>query len=155
MHQRDRRGWRMLRITKTFSESGWKIRNEKGATLIEIVILLLIFAISVIPLSRLVMRNLNSGGRYSTMSRAILHAEESMEQIIADYAANTVGMGYNWVIANWSGSSTPNPPAGLTGNVTISAEDTLKGVPYVVVETTVRGTDIPDVVLTTWLINTN
>ena len=145
----------MLRIAKVFSEGGRKIRNEKGATLIEIVILLLILAISVIPLSRLVMRNLNSGGRFSTMSRAILHAEESMEQIIADYAANTAGMGYDWVISNWAGQSTPNPPAGLTGNVTISAEDTLKGVPYVVVETTVRGTDIPDVILTTWLIDIN
>lgn len=145
----------MLRIAKAFSEGGRKIINEKGATLIEIVILLLILAISVIPLSRLVMKNLNSGGRFSTMSRAILHAEESMEQIIADYAANTAGMGYDWVISNWTGRSTPNPPAGLTGNVTISAEDTLKGVPYVVVKTTVRGTDIPDVILATWLIDIN
>ena len=122
-------------------------------SLIEVVIILVILGITVVPLSRLAINNQKSGGRFATMNRAVFHAEETMEQIIADYMATDASRGYDWVIANWSGQSTPSPPVGITGSVSISAEDSLNGVKYVVVQTTVGGTDINSITLTTWLVS--
>ena len=122
-------------------------------SLIEVVIILVILGITVGPLSRLAINNQKSGGRFATMNRSVFHAEETMEQIIADYMATDASRGYDWVIANWSGQSTPSPPAGITGSVSISAEDSLNGVKYVVVQTTVGGTDINSITLTTWLVS--
>jgi len=128
-------------------------QDERGMSLIEVVIILVILGITVVPLSRLAVNNQKSGGRFATMNRALFHAEEAMEQIVADYMATDASRGYDWVIANWSGQSTPEPPAGITGSVSISAEDSLNGVKYVVVQTTVGGTDINSITLTTWLVS--
>lgn len=140
----------LKRVSKRLNKNG-----ERGISLVEVILIMVILGISVIPLSRLSVGNLTSEGKYSIMMNAMYHAEEVMERIIADYAATADGRGYDWVIANWSGSSTPNPPAGLSGIVSISAEDTLNSVAYVVVQTTVSGASIPDVSLITWLINNN
>ena len=131
------------------------IDEMRGVTLIEIIIVLVILGIAVIPLSRLAVKNVNSGGKYATMSRAMFHAEEVMEMVIADYAAEDGSRGYDWVLTNWSGQSSPSPPPGLTGSVSISAENTVKGVTYVEVLVTVTGSDIPDVTLTTLLVDNN
>ncbi len=130
-----------------------RIENERGVSLIEIILVMVVLGIAVFPLAQLAVMNTNSGGKYVTMTRAIYHAEELMEQIIADYAAVDAGRGYDWVITNWSGQASPNPPAGFTGMVSISAEDSLNGVAYVVVQAKVSGTDIPDVTLATWLVD--
>ena len=126
---------------------------EKGATLVEVVLILVILGISVIPLSRLAIGNMTSGGKNTMVSRAIFYAEELMEQVIADYAAVNAGRGYDWVVANWAGQSGTNPPTGLSGLVTISPEDTLNGVAYVVVQTSITGGDIPTITLETWLVS--
>ena len=129
-----------------------KMEVERGFSLVEIVLVIVVLGMTVFPLARLAVVNTNSGGRYVMMTRAIFYAEEIMEQIIADYAAEDAGRGYDWVRTNWPGT-TSNPPAGLTGSVAISSETTLNGVDYVVVQVTVSGTDIPDVVLTSWLVD--
>ncbi len=125
--------------------------REKGFALIEIVMVIVILGIAVIPLTRLAMKNNTESGKYALMTTAMNHAEEAMEQMIADYAAVNAGRGYDWVITNWSGASTPDPPAGFSGTVSISAEATLNDVTYVVVTVTVSNSEISDVVLTTWL----
>lgn len=128
-----------------------RVRDERGVSLVEVVLIMVILGITVVPLSRLSVANLKSSGRYATITKAAYYAEEVMEQIIADYAAEDAGRGYDWVVANWPGSA-PNPPTGFSGNVSISAEDTLNNVIYVVAQVAVSGSEIPDLVLTTWLV---
>lgn len=142
-----------MRLLDRLNKIFHKILTERGVSLVEVIIVMVVLGITIVPLGRLAVLNLKSGGQYATMTRAIYHAEELMEQVIADYAAEEAGRGYDWVVAHWAGQTSPNPPAGLTGSVSISAEDSLNGVKYVVVQATVSGTDIPDVALTTWLVN--
>ena len=125
--------------------------DEKGISMMEIVLIIIVIGIAIIPLSQLSIVNQKAGGRFGTTTKALFYAEEVMEQIIADYMAIEGGKGYQWVITNWPGS-TPSPPSGLLGNVSISVQDTLNSVPYVTVQVTVGGTDIPDVVLETWMV---
>jgi hypothetical protein len=91
------------------------------------------------------------GGRYATMTRAIHYAQETMEQIISDYAAEAAGRGYDWVRSNWDAAS-DTPAAGFSRSVSISSEQEVNDVGYVVVQVTVTGQDIDPVVLTTWLV---
>ena len=128
------------------------VRPERGVSLIEIVLIIVIIGIAAVPLSRLSIVNQTTSGKYGSTTRAIFYAEQVMEQLISDYAAVDADRGYDWVNINWPGS-TLHPPSGLSGNVTISAEDTLNGVPYVIVQITVSGTDITDVTLETWLVD--
>jgi len=126
--------------------------DENGVSLVEIVLIMVILSIAVVPLSRLSLTNLKSSGRYATMNKAIYYAQEAIEQVVADYAAEDDGRGYEWVRTNWSGS-TDVPATGFSRSVGVSAENTLNGVEYVVVQVNVGGTDIEDVVLTTWLVD--
>ena len=128
-----------------------RFRDERGMSLIEIVIILVILGIAVIPLSRLSVQNLRSGGQTATMSKAIAYAQERMEQIVADYAAKDGGRGYDWVRSYWAGFSDA-PATGFSRSVSISGEQTLQGVDYVSVQVSVTGPEINDVVLTTWLV---
>ena len=77
-----------------------------------------------------------------------------MENIIADYKSSdpTIG-GYNNVRNNWPGDVTnPAPPSGLSGSVSISLEDSLNNVKYVVVNVRVIAAGITNIDLQTWLI---
>ncbi len=131
--------------------SGRAISDERGMSLIEVIIILVVMGIAVVPLGNLFTRNMVFGGRYATMTRAIHYCQEWMEQIISDYAADGAGRGYDWVRSNWD-SMSDTPDAGYSRSVTISSELEAADVGYVVVQVTVIGQDIQNVVLTTWLI---
>ena len=132
----------------------FKFSDEKGMSLIEVVIIVVILGIALLPLSRLSVGNTDSASRYLTATKATCYAQEIMENIIADYKSSdpTIG-GYNNVINNWNGTVTsPAPPTGLSGSVSISSETSFNGVRYVVVTVTVRASGIQNVNLTTWLV---
>ena len=129
------------------------VRDEKGLSLVEVIIILVIIGIAAVPLSRLSMRNMVFGGRYALMTKAISYAQERLEQVVADYAARDAGRGYDWVRSNWAGNS-DTPATGFSRSVSVSGEQTLNGVTYVVVTVTVGTADIDNVVLTTWLVDT-
>ena len=130
----------------------WKrFVDERGMSLIEVIIILVVMGVSVVPLGNLFTRNMVYGGRYATMTRAIHYCQEWMEQIISDYAAETAGRGYDWVRSNWDATS-DTPASGFSRSVSISSELESNDVGHVVVQVTVTGQDIDPVVLTTWLI---
>ncbi len=131
-----------------------KILHEKGVSLVEVILILVIVSIAIWPLTRLTISNVKAGGRYSYMTRAISYAQNTLEEIIADYAAEAAGRGYTWVQSNWDGA-TSAPAVGFTTNVTVSSEDSLSGVWYVEVDVSVSGPDIDNITLSTWLINPN
>lgn len=127
-----------------------KLSDEKGVSLIEVVIILVILAITVAPLGRLSVQNMKSGGDYVTMTRTMSYAQGRMEEIVADYSS--ASRGYDWVKTNWSGVA-DSPSTGLSRTVSISSETVLNGVTYVVVTTTVSGSGIEDVQLKMWLVD--
>ncbi len=132
-----------------------RIAGEQGISLVEIVLVIVVIGISILPLSRLSNANMKNGGKYATLTRATYYAQEVMEQVIADYAAVDAGRGYSWVRTNWSNHVPANPPSGLSGLVTVSAEDSLNGVVYTEIGVTVSGSDIPSVILNTWIVENN
>ena len=132
------------------------LKDEKGASLVEIILIIVIFGIAAIPLSRLSTTNLISGARYATMNNAIFYAEEIMENIIADYNSSdgTIG-GFDNVRTRWPGSvTTPSPPTSdIDGYVSFSGVASKDSVDFVTVTVTVSGVRIEDIQLKTWLID--
>lgn len=136
-------------MIKRLIKIGSKIRNESGMTLIDIIVLMVILAIAVVPLSRLSVTNLKSSANSAMMNRAMFYAQEVMEQVIADYEATD--RGYGWVVSNWGGSIA-YPPSGLSGSVSISSPSVRNGVQYAVIQVTVSCSGIPNVNLSSWLV---
>lgn len=127
--------------------------DERGVSLIEVIAMVLILSISVVPLSRLSMSNLDAGRVYSNIIKGTFYAEKVMEHIVADYVADslTTGKGYYYVRNNWPGAA-PDPPTGFTGTVSVSGEDSVNSVVYSVIQVTVSCDNTPDIVLSTWLV---
>ncbi len=142
------------KMLKKARKIGFKLSGEKGMSLIEVIIIIVILGIALLPLSHLSIGNLNSASIYLTATKATCYAEEIMENIIADYKSNDPYIGgYSNVIKNWGGVVTnPAPPAGMSGRVSISPETIFNGVRYSVVTVTVTANGIQDVNLTTWLV---
>lgn len=140
-----------LRVLQRFKRVIATAGDEAGLSLIEIVIIMVILGIAVGPLSSLSVKNLESNAKYVQMTKALIYAQQRMEEIIADYAAVDEGRGYDWVRTNWNGDS-DIPISGLSRSVSISGEQSLNGSNYVVVQVTVGSTEIDNVVLTTWLV---
>lgn len=139
------------RMLKTFP-SRRLIEDQSGFSLVEIIIVLIILGVSLVPISQVSIQNAYYGGRFVTMTRALYFAQEIMENVIADYNSTdgTIG-GYTNVRSNWPGTVS-GAPTGLTGTVSISAEYALSGINCVNVLVRVSGTDIPNVDLTTLLV---
>jgi prepilin-type N-terminal cleavage/methylation domain-containing protein len=127
-----------------------RVKAESGFSLVEVIMAIVIMGIAVVPISRLAILNLTSGARYTTMTKALFYAQSGMEQLFSDYGAKNDGRGYAWVRSNWPGTSTP--ATGFTRTVTISAQQTLNSVNYVVVHVQISSAGIPTVDLSTWLI---
>lgn len=141
-------------LLKSLKKHLRRCSDEQGVSLIEVIAMVLILSIAVVPLSRLTMSNLDAGRTYSNIIRGSFYAESVMEAIMADYVADslTTGKGYDYVVSNWPYIDL-DPPTGFTGSVYISTEDTINSVPYSVVQVTVSSDNMPDIVLTSWLVD--
>jgi Tfp pilus assembly protein PilV len=105
------------------------LKNSRGFSLIEIIIILVILAITLLPLSQLSVTNTKAGAIYVSHTRAMFLAQGLMEQIIADYNSDSATLGgYDNVVANWSSNS--GLREGLAWTVTISSESLTYGVRY-------------------------
>ena len=141
------------RMLKKVRMRNWRLaQDQSGMSLVEIVIVMIILGVSLIPISRLSIQNSFFGGRYITMTRGLYFAQEVMENIIADYNSTdgTIG-GYSNVRTNWPGTVT-GAPSGLTGSVSISGQYALNGINCVTVQVTVSAADIPNIDLSTMLV---
>jgi hypothetical protein len=113
--------------------------NECGATLIEVILIIVILGITVIPISRLSIANNIGAGKYITISRAVAMAQSTMESVIADW----LGSDFDTCVSLWSGQVITD--SDLTATVTIGSEMYLNGVTYAMVTVDVSGPDINDV----------
>ena len=131
--------------------SGRWVQDERGFSLIEAVMVIIVLAISVPVLVVL----LGSGALYSIeaeqRTQATLLAQEKMDEIIADKNGEFMGRGYAYVdsvIAAGGYNEVPLP--GYTCTVT-AIDTSYGGVTYKEVTVRVSTTRISDVVLRTWL----
>jgi len=127
-------------------------RPEAGFTLIEVVLIIVIAAVAVLPLSMLFANtSIRSGDARNAMLAAEL-AQAKMEEITADKNSPTRGFGY-LIAANYPAE---NPVAAFPAyrrTVAFSADSTYDGITFRTVDVTVTCTNIPPVTLTTWFVN--
>jgi len=120
-----------------------RFNKEHGMSLVEVVVMIVVLGLSIGPLSKLAKINLNSGAKAAEQTKAVLYAKGIMEHIIADYRSTDASVGgFDNVITNWNGVATETPPAGLSGNVTVSSVDTVMGVAVAQVNVNVTGSDV-------------
>jgi Tfp pilus assembly protein PilV len=140
-------------LLKSLKKHLRRCSDEQGVSLIEVIAMVLILSIAVVPLSRLSMSNLDAGRTYSNMVKGTFYAEKVMEHIMADYIAGiSNGKGYGYIRNDWPGAA-PDPPTGYTGTVSVSSEDSINNVVYSLVQVTVSCDNMPDIVLSTWVVD--
>jgi len=130
----------------------WKsLTNQRGYSLIEIIMVIIIVAIAIPPLLSLLSSVLVDSHDSEVLTQAVTFAQEKMEEIIADKKADDGGRGYDWVVTPGRYPS-DEPATGYTRSVHIDTTNKkYDNVRYALVEVTVTHADMPDVVLTTWL----
>ncbi|MFQ5752369.1 MAG: hypothetical protein ACE5HI_10265 [bacterium] len=127
----------------------YKLEDCREFTLIEVVLIIVILAIAIPALMDLLSSTLVDSNKSVILSKAMIYAQEKMEQIIADKKSTVKG--YDWVTT--PGNYQDDVPAsGFTRNVVIETSGKIQnGIPHALVQVVVSHDKIPDVMLTTWL----
>jgi Tfp pilus assembly protein PilE len=120
--------------------------RERGMSLIEIIIIIVMIGVVALPLTQLAKVNLRGLASYITTTMAQYDTQSIIEQIHGDYLAN----GYTATVTTWSGRS-GSTNTGFTYSVTMSGEAVLNGVTYRTVTVTVNGKRITNMTLNTWI----
>ena len=124
-------------------------RPGSGFTLIEVVLILVIAAVSLLPLSMLfATTSIRSGDAHHATVAAQL-AEAKMEEIAAD--KNSPARGFTYLVGSHYPAENPVPAfPGYGRSVSISPDSTYDGVAFRTVSVTVTSANIPPVTVTTW-----
>ncbi len=125
---------------------------QHGFSVIEVILVILILAISVPPLLSLFGQNLTSSVEAEIYTKAIYYAEERMEEILADKRAVSDGRGYGYVMSDGRYDA-DSPETGFARSVSIdTVATTFDGVDYARVRVIVSHPSIAsNVVLGTWI----
>jgi Tfp pilus assembly protein PilV len=122
---------------------------EAGFTLIEIVLIIVIAAIAILPLSMLFANSSihSSDARNATLAAEL--AQAKMEELTAD--KNSPARGFSYLVAaNYPAESPVAAFAGYSRSVSFGPDSTYDLVTFRTVNVTVTCTNIPPVTLTTW-----
>jgi prepilin-type N-terminal cleavage/methylation domain-containing protein len=127
-------------------------RRAPGFTLIEVVLVIVIAAIAVLPLSMLFANSSirSSDARNATVATEL--AQAKMEEIAADKNSPTRGFAY-LVAANYPAESPVAVFAGYNRSVAFAPDSIYDGVTFRAASVTVASANIPAVTLTTWFTN--
>jgi prepilin-type N-terminal cleavage/methylation domain-containing protein len=124
-------------------------RPAGGFTLVEVVLVLVIAAVSLLPLSMLfATASIRSGDAHNATIAAQL-AEAKMEEITADKSSPTRGFAY-LVPGNYPAESPIPAFPGYSRSVSIAPDSVYDGVTFRTVRVTVTSPNIPPITLTTW-----
>lgn len=131
-------------------------RSDRGAaagfTLIEMVLIIVIAAIAVLPLSMLFANTSirSSDARNATMAAQL--AQAKMEELTAD--KNSPARGFSYLVAgNYPAESPVTAFPGYSRSVAFSPDSTYDGITFRTVTVTVTCANIPPVTVTTWFTN--
>lgn len=120
-----------------------------GFTLVEVVLILVIAAVSLLPLSMLFANSsIRSGDAHNATVAAQL-AEAKMEEIAAD--KNSPTRGYSYLTSgNYPSENPVSAFPGYSRSVSFAADSVYDGVTFRTVSVTVTSPNIPPVTVTTW-----
>jgi Tfp pilus assembly protein PilV len=124
-------------------------RPAAGFTLVEVVLILVIAAVSLLPLSMLfATTSIRSGDAHNATVAAQL-AEAKMEEITAD--KNSPTRGYSYLTpGNYPSENPVSAFPGYSRSVSFAADSVYDGVTFRTVSVTVTSPSIPPVTVTTW-----
>ncbi|HYJ34117.1 MAG TPA: hypothetical protein VE326_12975 [Candidatus Binatia bacterium] len=127
-------------------------RSERGFTLPEVVLILVIAAVAVLPLGMLFANSsIRSGEAHHATVMAEL-AQSKMEEIAAD--KNSPSRGYSYLVA---ANYPPEIPVaafpGYGRTVSFAPDSVYDGITFRTVSVTVSFASVPSVTLTTWFTN--
>ena len=125
-----------------------KLSNSQGFTLIEVIMIIVVFAIAVPTLMTVLSSTLDSSNKSAVISQAALYAQEKIEKIIGD--KRNPSKGFDWVTTP-SRYSSDVPNVGFSRSVIITSGNVQNGVTYAYVEVKVTHSEISDIKLETWL----
>ncbi len=77
------------------------IQNNKGFTLVEVILVIVVIGITIPPILSLFTQNLVDSNESEVYTKATLYAQERMDEILGDKRA--VSAGYGWDYINQSG----------------------------------------------------
>ncbi len=124
-------------------------RASAGFTLIEVVLIIVIAAIAVLPLSMLFANTSIRSGDARNATVAAQLAQTKMEEIAADKGCPTRGFEF-LVAANYPPENPVTAFPGYRRSVSIAPDSTYDDVRFRAVSVTVACANIPPVTLTTW-----
>ena len=125
-----------------------KLGNNQGFSLIEIIMIIVVFAIAVPTLVTVLSATLDGSNKSAVVSEAAIFAQGKIEEIIGDKRNST--RGFSWVTTPGRYPSDV-PAAGFSRSVIITDGNVQNGVSYAYVQVKVTNSGIPDIKLETWL----
>ena len=124
------------------------LSNIQVFTLIEVIMVIVVFAIAVPTLMTVLSSTLDSSNKSVVISQAATYAQEEIEEIIGD--KKNPSKGFDWVTTTGRYSSNV-PAAGFSRSVLITSGNVQNGVSYAYVQVKVTHSEISDIKLETWL----
>lgn len=126
--------------------------DQRGFTLPEVVLVLVIAAVAVLPLGMLFANSsIRSGEAHNATVMAEL-AEAKMEEIAAD--KNSPSRGFSYLVgSNYPAESPVAAFPGYSRSVSFAPDSVYDGVTFRTVSVTVAFSSVPPVTLTTWFTN--
>lgn len=128
-------------------------KDNRGFTLLEVILVIVIIGIAVPPVLTLFTQNLTDSSESEAYTKATLYAVERMEEVLGDKRAVDDGYGWSYILVT---NQYPNdtPETGFTRSVSIDTTgNSSGGVTYALIQVTVSHADINNVVLTSWATN--
>ena len=124
-------------------------RAGAGFTLIEVVLIIVIAAVAVLPLSMLFANTSIRSSDARNATTAAQLAQAKMEELTAD--KNSPARGFSYLVAGNYPPENPVPAfAGYSRSVSFAPDSTYDGVTFRTVTVTVTCSNIPPVTVTTW-----
>ena len=125
-----------------------ELSNNQGFTLIEVIMIIVIFAIAVPTLMTVLSSTLDSSNKSAVISQAALFTQEKIEKILGD--KRNPSKGFDWVTSQGRYSSDV-PAVGFSRSVIITSGNVQNGVSYAYVQVKVTHSEISDIKIETWL----
>ncbi len=124
------------------------LSNSQGFTLIEVIMIIVVFAIAVPTLMTVLSSTLDSSNKSVVISQAATYAQEKIEEIIGD--KRNPSKGFDWVTTTGRYSSDV-PAVGFSRSIIITSGNVQNGVSYAYVQVKITHSEISDIKLETWL----
>jgi Tfp pilus assembly protein PilV len=125
-------------------------KNQRGMSLVEVILIILVLGVVLIPMTRLSRVNQNNLAVFSTTEKAQYDIQSVMERMMSDYKAAPTK--YDSVKTAWQNRTGTTNSGIFNYSVSFSADQVQNGITYSVATVKVSGGDLSgDMVLTSWI----